>query len=95
MEGRRMGNGADQRHADFIFKKMGLEGANAEGTLGEFETKDADEEGEEPLGKVDATKHLGITERMNYLFADRPEIMYATKSCLAIWRHQRKTLIKR
>ena len=69
----------DQRHADLIIQELELEKANAVLTPGEKEPKRKEGENEEELSGEEATRYRGIVARANYLAADRPDLMYATK----------------
>ena len=69
----------DQRHADMIVRDPGLTEANAVNTAGEYESRALEEEGEELYGESESTRYRALAARANYLAADRPDIMYATK----------------
>ena len=60
-------------------EELELEGANSVITLGENEPRRKEGDNEEPLNPEGATKYRGIVARANYLAADRPDLMYATK----------------
>jgi len=70
---------ADQRHVDIIVRDFGLNEAKPVSTPGELETKYDQELNEIELDETDASKFRALAARANYLSADRPDIMYATK----------------
>ena len=70
---------ADQRHADLILQELDLSSAKGVLTPGESVIRREDEEEEEELSPADTTRHRAIVARANYLAADRPDLMYATK----------------
>jgi hypothetical protein len=69
----------DQRHAEMIVEELGLQGAKPSVTPGEDEKKWEQEENEVPLEKDRASKFRSIAARINYLAADRPDLMYSAK----------------
>ena len=69
----------DQRHAEIIIDELGLKEARSATTLGEDEKKWEEEENEVPLLSNMASKFRSIAARINYLAADRPDIMYGAK----------------
>ena len=70
---------ADQRHADFIAQVLALGKAHGVVTPGEHEPIRKEGEHEEELSPEEATRYRGIAARVNYLAADRPDIMYTVK----------------
>ena len=70
---------ADQRHADLIVEALGLTEANSAKTPCEDEKEWEREENEERLEPTEATRYRGIAARCNYLSADMPDMMFATK----------------
>ena len=69
----------DQRHQNLIGQECALEGANDVLTPGEDEPRRKEGENEEELEEAEAPRYRAILARSNYLAADRPDIMYATK----------------
>ena len=70
---------ADQRHVDIIVRDIGLSEARPASTPGEPETRDDVELNEMELEGSEASRFRALAARANYLAADRPDIMYATK----------------
>ena len=72
----------DQRHVSEVVRTLGLEKANSINTPG----TDADPsksnsptpDGEDELGKEEATMFRAVAARLNYLSQDRPDIKFAT-----------------
>ena len=72
----------DQRHVDLIIQGLDLKGANNVTTPGDKEPqrKEGDNEDDaEELCPAETTRYRGLVARANYLAADRPDLMYATK----------------
>ena len=69
---------SDQRHVEIIVKELGLEKANGVGTPG-TKDKEVDEEAEEELGAEEARAFRSVAARINFLAADRPELLYSAK----------------
>ena len=69
----------DQRHAEMIIKDLGLNEAKSVATPGEEEKKWEEELNKEELMPDDATRFRAIAARMNYVAADRPDLMYSVK----------------
>ena len=77
----------DQRHADMIVNSLGLQDAKPVDSPGEDEKKHEEEENKVELDKERATAFRSISARVNYLAADRPDLMYASKEiCRAMSR---------
>jgi len=69
----------DQRHADIVVESLGLGSANATTLPGEDEKKWEEEENNELLDAAKAARFRSIAARVNYLAADRPDLMYSAK----------------
>ncbi len=70
---------SDQRHAEMIIDELGLQGAKPASTPGEDEKKWEEEENEAPLRSDMASRFRSSAARINYLAADRPDLMYSAK----------------
>ena len=69
---------ADQRHAEIIVAKMGLEGG-AKGVVTPGLKREVEPGDDEELNKQEATNYRGLVARGNYLTQDRSDIQYAVK----------------
>lgn len=65
----------DARHADLIVQYFQLSVANGVTSPGEHDAQDKEEELKEELCPSDATANLALAARVNYLAADRPDLM--------------------
>ena len=72
-------NEPDQRHADIIVHELGLAESKPVSTPGETESRQEDEDDEEPLDEGTASKYRALAARANYLAGDRTDLMYAVK----------------
>ena len=66
----------DQRHAEMIIAELGLQDAKVAST---DEKKWEEDENEAPLRSDMASRFRSIAARINYLAADRPDLMYSAK----------------
>ena len=62
-----------------VVQALGLEDAKEVASPGEDEKKWEEEENRQELGQKQATEYRAIAARLNYLAADRPDIMYSVK----------------
>ena len=62
-----------------IINELGMRDAKPVTTPGEVENKAEEEENAQELCEREASKFRALAARSNYLAADRPDIMYATK----------------
>ena len=69
----------DQRHAEIIISELGLQDAKPAATPGEDEKKWEEEDNEAPLRSDMASRFRSIAARINYLAADRPDLMCTAK----------------
>ena len=69
---------ADPRHAELVVEQLGIEdeGVSTPGVSG---TDEEDEDGDVSLEGEDITRYRGVTARCNYMAADRPDCVFATK----------------
>ena len=69
----------DQRHVDIIVRDLNLAEAKPVSTPGEPEQKWEEEDNAVALSDVEASRYRALSARVNYLAADRTDIMYAVK----------------
>ena len=79
---------ADPRHSELIVEQLGLAQTRAVSTAGADEKEDEAEELVELEGN-DVRLFRGVAARCNYLFMDRPDIMFASKEVCRKWRSPR------
>ena len=70
---------ADPRHSEMICEQLGLQKSGGITTAGAQNEEIESPGQEQPLETGDVTLFRGLTARSNYLSADRPEMMYASK----------------
>ena len=70
---------ADPRHCELVLKQLNIEGQKSLSSPGVEGQDEEDGENDELLKGDQASSFRGITARLNYLSADRPDIQYATK----------------
>ena len=69
----------DQRHAELIMEDLGMSEAKAVSTPSEPEKRWEEEENQQVLEGAKATQFRKVAARLNYLAADRPDLMFAAK----------------
>ena len=80
----------DQRHAEMIVEALGLRDAKGAVTPGEEEKEWEQEENDEVLDAAKATRFRSIGARVNYIAADRQDLMYSAKE---VCRHMAKPTV--
>ena len=75
---------SDQRHAERIVEEMGMEKCKAVSTPcipcgSDANIKSIVCDGDEPMLMKDATRYRALAARLNYLAADRPDLLYTAR----------------
>ena len=77
----------DQRHAEIIIAELGLNDAKAVASAGDDEHKWEEQENAAPLSGQQSSRFRSIAARVNYLSADRPDLMYSAKEACRQMAH--------